>query len=85
MRGCAVSAHPHKAAAGMGQGRVRHPVPGRYRRDHAVRAHDDGQRRVGPQDRQGLRDGGPAVAGEADVDPAGVRVRAGLAVVSRCR
>jgi len=53
---------------------ARQPEPGLDRRDHAVRAHDDGQRGVG---RQGLQAGAPSVAGEADVDPADGWVRAG--------
>ena len=51
-------------------GQARQPGPGPYRRDHAVRADEDGQRRVGCQ---GAQAGGRCVAGETDVDPAGVR------------
>ena len=62
-------------------GQARQPEPGLDRRDQAVRAHDDGQSGVG---RQGLQAGGPCVAGEADVDPAGVRVRAGSSLGAWC-
>ena len=57
------------AAAGMYQGRrgSRDRVPDR--RHDAVRADEDGQRRVGCQ---GAQAGGRCVAGETDVDPAGV-------------
>ena len=50
-------------------GQARQPGPGPYRRHHAVRADEDGQRRVGGQ---GAQAGGRCVAGETDVDPAGV-------------
>ena len=56
-----------------GPGRARQPGPGPYRRDHAVRADEDGQRRVGYQ---GAHAGGRGVAGETDVDPAGVALGA---------
>src|SRR5271165_3394661 len=56
-------------------GQARQPEPGLYRRDHAVRAHDDGQRGVG---RQGPQAAGRSVADETDVDPVGVWAGAGL-------
>ena len=60
-------------------GQARQPEPGLDRRDHAVRAHDDGQRRVA---RQAPQARGPSVTGEMDVDPAGVCVRVGSSVGS---
>ena len=50
-------------------GQARPPAPGPDRRHHAVRADQDGQRRVG---HQGAQARGRCVAGETDVDPAGV-------------
>ena len=50
-------------------GQARPPGPGPDRRHDAVRADEDGQRRVGCQ---GAQAGGRCVAGETDVDPAGV-------------
>ena len=54
---------PGRTRAGVAAG------TGLYRRDHVVRADDDGQRRVGCQ---GPQAGGRCVAGETDVDPVGV-------------
>jgi hypothetical protein len=71
-----------RPAAGRGRdgpGQPRQPAPGLHRRDHAVGAHDDGQRRLGRQDRQGPQAGGPSVTGEMDVDPARAWVRGGPA------
>jgi hypothetical protein len=53
---------------------ARQSAPPLYRHDHAVLAHEDGQRRVG---RQGLQSGRRAV-GETDFDPVGVLACAGL-------
>ena len=60
----------------MCQGRRGSRYAGPGRRDHAVGADDDGQRRVG---RQGLQASGRRVAGEADVDPPGVLLGSGSA------
>jgi hypothetical protein len=54
-------------------------VPAFHRRDHAVRAHDDRQRRVGRQD---LQTSSPPVGCEADVDAVGIWVGSGLPRVS---
>ena len=50
---------------------ARPPGPGPYVRYDAVGADEDGQRRVGDQ---GAQAGGRCVAGQAYVDPAGVRL-----------
>ena len=63
-------------------GQARPPGPGPYRRHDTVRADEDGQRRVGCQ---GAQAGGRGVAGETDVDPAGVRLGVLGAVRSRVR
>jgi hypothetical protein len=54
------------------------PGPELHRRDHAVRPDDDGQCRVADESLQG---GAPLVAGEPDVRPASLDVRAGLSLV----
>jgi GNAT superfamily N-acetyltransferase len=50
-------------------GQARQPVPELHSGHHAIRAHDDGQRRVG---HQGPHARGRCVASETDVDPVGV-------------